>query len=65
MDVIGTMPPKQISLRDYFAGQAMSGLASDFKNFTDLFGDDAEFEIAEDSYRIADEMLIERKKQKV
>jgi hypothetical protein len=49
---------KGMSLRDYFAGQALAGLCSEC-NFS--YGDDIDFEgMVKDAYRFADAMLAER-----
>jgi hypothetical protein len=48
-----------MTLRDYFAGQALEGLCSEC-NFS---GDDIDFEgMVKDAYRFADAMLAEREK---
>lgn len=46
-----------LSLRDYFAAKAMQGLLTDDRSLDLNFR-----EIAADSYRLADAMLMERKK---
>jgi hypothetical protein len=53
-------PHNGMSLRDYFAAQALVGLALGFEEPGDVAG--ARVGVAEDAYRIADAMLAERAK---
>lgn len=51
-------PDPGMSLRDYFAGQALVGLCASFKYHPTSNG----YEIAVTAYGLADAMLVERKK---
>lgn len=51
-----------MTLRDYFAGQALAGLASATNDQGDWTGADAQ-SVAHTAYEIADAMLAERAKQ--
>ena len=48
-----------MSLRDYFAAQAMIGLG---KRYAGIEGSDASAYVAQEAYKIADAMIAEREK---
>ena len=50
-----------MSLRDWFAGQVLQGLASDGERYKDKFQE----EIAVECYEMADEMIAERESKNV
>ena len=54
-----------MSLRDYFAGQALAGILADPERhgFNELHAE-CEFFIAEDAYIVADAMLVARQKER-
>jgi hypothetical protein len=54
-----------MSLRDYFAGQALAGILADPERhgFNELHAE-CEFTIAEDAYILADAMIIWREKER-
>lgn len=52
-------PINGMTLRDYFAGQALAGFMANTRRPTTIAPDDAEW-----CYRIADAMLAEREKSK-
>ena len=51
-----------ISIRDYFAGQALAGSLS-ASNLTDYANKEQAERFAEEAYRFADSMLAEREKE--
>ena len=50
-----------MSLRDYFAGQALAGHAMGRDGLDDCLGRGCVYRIAVDCYAIADAMLVQRK----
>jgi hypothetical protein len=58
----------KLSLRDYFAASAMQGLLADgwCSNMRDGYSREmGERAVVTDAYRIADEMLLQREREKV
>ena len=61
-ETIYTHVSEGMTLRDWFAGQALAGLSSDPSFFKDVAGMIPEVVLADAAYSIADAMLTERVK---
>jgi len=59
-DVTSILPPADVELRDYFAGQALAGMLADLPKT--MYGLDWQRNVAEGAYSLADAMLAERAK---
>lgn len=61
-DIGPTYPTEGMSLRDWFAGQALVGVVREYLHRNGFHGDTLHQNLAVHAYRIADAMLAERAK---